>query len=52
MRDQLKNITEKDYWVYGVTEFEFDHTINVVREMIDPRTEQYKMMSLMIYLMM
>ena len=42
MRDQLKNITEKDYWVYGVTEFEFDHTINVVREMIDARTEQYK----------
>lgn len=42
MRDQLKNLTEKDYWVYGVTEPDFDHAINIVREMIDARTEQYK----------
>jgi hypothetical protein len=42
MRDQLKNLTEKDYWVYGVTETDFDHAINIVREMIDARTEQYK----------
>lgn len=42
MRDQLKNLTEKDYWVYGVTESDFDHAITIVREMIDARTEQYK----------
>lgn len=42
MRHQLRNLTEKDYWVYGVTESDFDHAINFVREMIDARTEQYK----------
>ena len=42
MRDRLKNLTEKDYWVYGITEPDFDHAIDVVREMIDARAEQYK----------
>ncbi len=42
MRAQLKNLTEKDYWVYGITESDFDHAIDIVREMIDARTEQYK----------
>ena len=42
MRDQLKNLTEDDYWVYGITEPDFDHVVELVREMIDARTEQYK----------
>jgi len=42
MRDRLKGLTEKDYWVYGITESDFDHSINLVREMIDARTEQYE----------
>ena len=42
MRDQLKNLTEKDYWVYGIKDSDFDHAISLVREMIDARTEQYE----------
>ena len=42
MRDQLKNLTEKEYWVYGITEPDFDHAVDLVREMIDARTEQYE----------
>lgn len=42
MRDQLKGLTEKQYWVYGITESDFDHAVELVREMIDARTEQYE----------
>ena len=42
MRDRLKDLTEKDYWVYGISESDFDHAISLVREMIDARTEQYE----------
>lgn len=42
MRDRLKNLTEKDYWVYGIKESDFDHALNLVREMIDARNEQYE----------
>jgi len=42
MRNRLKNLTEKDYWVYGIKESDFDHSLNLVREMIDARTEQYE----------
>ena len=42
MRDYLKNLTEKDYWVYGISEHDFDHVVELVREMIDARSEQYE----------
>lgn len=42
MRDQLKELTEKEYWVYGITEPDFDHAVDLVREMIDARAEQYE----------
>lgn len=42
MRERLKGLTEKDYWVYGITESDFDHSITLVKEMIDARTEQYQ----------
>lgn len=42
MRDQLKDLTEKDYWVYGITASDFDHSIELVREMIEARDEQYE----------
>lgn len=42
MREQLRGLTEKDYWVYGITESDFDHSISLVREMIDARNEQYQ----------
>ncbi len=42
MREQLKNLTENDYWVYGVTESDFDHAVSIVREMIEARNHQYE----------
>lgn len=42
VRDRLKSLTEEDYWVYGITASDFDHTIDLVREMIDARTEQHE----------
>lgn len=42
VRDLLRDITEKKYWVYGITEPDFDHAVDLVRELIDARTEQYE----------
>lgn len=42
VRDQLRDLTEKEYWVYGITETDFDYAVDLVREMIDARTEQYE----------
>jgi len=42
VRDQLKDLTEKAYWVYGITEPDFDHAVALVRQMIDARNEQYE----------
>jgi len=42
MREQLKNLTESDYWVYGISEGDFDHAVDLVKAMIDARTEQYE----------
>ena len=43
MRDNLKNLTEKDYWIYGISESDFDHTVTLVGDLIDARSEQYQM---------
>ncbi len=43
VRDQLKNITESDYWIYGITEADFDHAIDFIRELIRARADQYEM---------
>ena len=42
MRDELKNLTEDDYWVYGISEGDFDYTVQLVREMIHARSEEYE----------
>jgi len=42
VRGQLKNLTEKAYWVYGIADPDFDHAVALVREMIDARDEQYE----------
>jgi len=42
VRDQLEDLKEKDYCVYGITEPDFDHAVELVRAMIDARTEQYE----------
>lgn len=42
MRERLKGLTEKDYWVYGINETDFDHAIDLVKDMIQARIEQYQ----------
>ena len=42
MRERLKEITEQNYWVYGITEHDFYHAVELVEEMIEARTEQWK----------
>lgn len=34
MRDKLKDLTEDDYWVYGVRADDLDYTIEIVQEII------------------
>ena len=41
MREILKGLTEKDYWVYGIKDSDFDHVIFLVWEMIEARSIQY-----------
>ena len=43
MRDNLKNLTERDYWIYGISKSDFDHVVTLVRDLIDARSEQYQM---------
>lgn len=42
MREGLKNLTENGYWVYGISEGDFDYTVQLVREMIHARSEEYE----------
>ena len=42
MRDRLKGLTEEDYWVYGITESDFDHAVELVNDMIKARKEEYE----------
>lgn len=41
MRDGLKEITEQKYWVYGITDRDFHHAVQLVQEVIEARTEQW-----------
>ena len=41
MREKLKKIPEQNYWVYGITEADFDHAVELVQELIEARTEQW-----------
>lgn len=34
MRDRLKEINEEDYWVYGLSERDFDHVYDLVKKFI------------------
>ena len=34
VRDSLKKLTEKDYWVYGLSEGDFDYTIEIATTLI------------------
>jgi len=42
VREQLRSLSEEDYWVYGVTAGDFPHAISLVREMIAARDEQWQ----------
>jgi hypothetical protein len=35
VRDKLKELAEKDYWVYGLKEDDFDYTIRLVETLIE-----------------
>lgn len=41
MREDLKEIAEADYWVYGITEREFTYTIELIQGIVDLRTEKH-----------
>ena len=41
MRNGLKEITEQKYWVYGITDRDFHHAVQLVQEVIEARTEQW-----------
>lgn len=41
MRKQLQGLTEKDYWVYGIQDTDFDYTLTLIKDMLDARKEQY-----------
>lgn len=34
MRDELKKLTEKDYWVYGLSQDDFDYTVRISTTLI------------------
>lgn len=42
MRDSLKEITEQSYWVYGITERDLHHAVELVQEIIEDRTKQWE----------
>lgn len=41
MREDLKELTEQNYWVYGITKHDFSHAVRLVQEMIEARAEQW-----------
>ncbi len=43
MRDYLKNISESNYWIYGVKDSDFDHPITLVDKIILAREEQFNL---------
>ena len=42
MREELKQLNERNYWVYGITKNDFSHAVELVQEMIEARAEQWK----------
>jgi hypothetical protein len=40
MRDELKRITESDYWVYGLNEEDFAYTLGLAHELIEARQNE------------
>ena len=42
MREELKTLTENDYWVYGLREDDFDYTLDLVQELINNNQEKLK----------
>lgn len=42
MRPELRGLTERDYWVYGVRPWDFDHTVELVRSFVHARFELFR----------
>ena len=42
MREKLKSLTEEDYWLYGLSEDDFDYTFRMVTEFIDSHQEKVR----------
>ena len=42
MREALKNLIDNDYKIYGILLGNFDHTFDLVKEIIDVRSREYK----------
>jgi len=42
MREALISLSEKDYWVYGLNERDFDYTLDLVLEFIESNQAKVK----------
>lgn len=45
MRETLKNISESDYWVYGLSEDDYDYTVRLAKEFVEAKTTLFKQKS-------
>ena len=43
MRDELKGMSEKDYWCYGVDESSLDHCFSMVIKIIENQKHHAKL---------
>lgn len=41
MRDELKHLTQEDYWVRGINKRDFHHSVGLVKDMIQARKESF-----------
>lgn len=41
MHESLKSLAENDYWVYGISEQDFDYAVDLIQDAVNLRTERY-----------
>ena len=41
MREDLKDTAENDYWVYGISEGDFDYAVELIQDAVNLRTERF-----------
>src|SRR3972149_7958631 len=42
MRPQLRNLSERDYWLYGVSERDFEHTLRLAQSLVRNHFKAYE----------